>query len=73
MTNRPNTDDLRIDTIKELIAPADLLSELPLSDAVATTVSEARHAIHNILHDQDDRVLAVVGPCSVHDPIAARN
>ncbi len=72
MTNRPNTDDLRIDTIKELIAPADLLAELPLSDEVATTVSEARHAIHNILDDQDDRVLAVVGPCSVHDPIAAR-
>jgi len=69
---RPNTDDVRIDTIKELIAPADLLQEFPVTDEVATTVFEARQAIHKILHDEDDRVLAIVGPCSVHDPIAAK-
>ncbi|MCW8891601.1 MAG: 3-deoxy-7-phosphoheptulonate synthase, partial [Sedimenticola sp.] len=67
---RHETDDLRIEAIKELIAPAELLAEFPVTDAVADTVFEARQAIHRILHDEDDRVLVIVGPCSVHDPAA---
>lgn len=70
---RHETDDLRIEAIKELVAPAELLAELPVTDAVADTVFNARRAIHRILHDEDDRVLAIVGPCSVHDPAAARD
>ncbi|MCW8881816.1 MAG: 3-deoxy-7-phosphoheptulonate synthase AroG [Sedimenticola sp.] len=70
---RHNTDDLRIEAIKELIAPAELLTEFPVTDAVADTVYETRQAIHRILHDEDDRVLVIVGPCSVHDPVAARD
>ena len=70
---RHETDDLRIQAIKELVAPAELLTELPVTDAVSDTVFNTRKAIHRILHDEDDRVLAIVGPCSVHDPVAARD
>ncbi len=69
----PNTDDLRIRGIKELIAPARLLSELPITDRVANTVFDARRAIHHIVQGEDDRLIVVVGPCSVHDPAAARD
>ncbi len=67
----PKTDDLRIRGIKELVAPAQLLSEYPVSEASATTVFEARQAIHRIVQGEDDRLIVVVGPCSVHDPVAA--
>jgi 3-deoxy-7-phosphoheptulonate synthase len=70
---RHETDDLRIEAIKELVAPADLLAEYPVTDTVADTVFKTRQEIHRILHDEDDRVLAIVGPCSVHDPNAARD
>lgn len=66
------TDDLRIRAIKELLAPAQLLSDFPVTDKVANTVFAARQEIHRILHDEDDRLVVIVGPCSVHDPIAAR-
>ncbi|HEB95316.1 MAG TPA: 3-deoxy-7-phosphoheptulonate synthase [Sedimenticola thiotaurini] len=69
----PNTDDLRIRGIRELIAPAQLLSELPIDDQVANTVFDARQAIHHIVQGEDDRLIVVVGPCSVHDPAAARD
>ena len=57
-----NTDDLRIAEMEELISPATLLEELPISKSTAETVSHARHAIHNILTGKDQRVLVVVGP-----------
>jgi 3-deoxy-7-phosphoheptulonate synthase len=69
---RPETDDLRIRAIKELISPAELQKDLPITDAAATTVFEARQQIHKILHGADDRILVIIGPCSVHDPVAAR-
>jgi 3-deoxy-7-phosphoheptulonate synthase len=65
------TDDLRIKNIKELRSPQELHAELPITDDAAATVYKARQSIHHILHDQDDRLLVVVGPCSVHDPDAA--
>ena len=68
----PQTDDLRIRAIKELLAPAQLLTDFPVTDKVANTVFGARQEIHRILHDEDDRLVVIVGPCSVHDPIAAR-
>jgi 3-deoxy-7-phosphoheptulonate synthase len=67
------TDDLRIQDTKQVIAPADLHAEFPVSDASSTTVHDARGAIHRILHGEDDRLLVVIGPCSVHDPEAAKD
>ncbi len=68
---RYETDDLRIRAITQVIAPKDLHAEFPITDAAATTVYETRRAIQRILHGEDDRLLIVVGPCSVHDPAAA--
>ncbi|MET0050716.1 MAG: 3-deoxy-7-phosphoheptulonate synthase AroG [Candidatus Thiodiazotropha sp.] len=65
------TDDLRIKAIMELSPPAQVHQELPISEQAAETVFEARQAIHRILHDEDDRMLVIIGPCSVHDPEAA--
>lgn len=69
---KPETDDLRIRAIKELISPAQLQADFPLSEEAANTVFNARQEIHKILHDEDDRLLVIIGPCSVHDPQAAR-
>ncbi len=65
------TDDLRIKEIKELAPPAHLLREFPCGEAASQTVFEARAAIHRILHGMDDRLIVVIGPCSIHDPKAA--
>ncbi len=65
------TDDLRIREIKELLPPIHLLREFPLTPPAATVVHETRHGIHQILHGADDRLLVIVGPCSIHDAKAA--
>lgn len=65
------TDDLRIKEIKELKTPAALITEVPITEAVATTVSNCRKALHQILHGADDRLIVVMGPCSIHDTNAA--
>ncbi len=65
------TEDLRIQSIDDVIPPAQLHEEFPISTAAAKLTYETRLAIHHLLHAQDDRVLAIVGPCSVHDPKAA--
>ena len=65
------TDDLRIGSITELMEPQALIAEMPPSAVAAATVSEARQAIHRILSGEDDRLVAVVGPCSIHDTAAA--
>lgn len=67
-----NTDDLRIAKTNELIAPEQLIADIGISDNAAETVANARRTIHNILTGEDDRLLAIVGPCSIHDPDAAR-
>lgn len=67
-----NTDDLRIQKTTELISPEQLVDDLAVSEAAAITVADARRTIHNILTGEDDRLLAIVGPCSIHDPAAAR-
>jgi 3-deoxy-7-phosphoheptulonate synthase len=59
-------DDVRIREIKELSPPAHLLREFPVTEAAAATAFEARATIHRILHGADDRLLVVVGPCSIH-------
>src|SRR5512135_1652270 len=68
---RHMTDDLRIKEIKELAPPAHLLREFPCDESASATVFEARSAIHRILHGMDDRLVVVIGPCSIHDPAAA--
>ena len=65
------TDDLRIQHIYEAEPPAAVHERHPISDEAAHTVYETRRAIHNILRRDDDRLLVVIGPCSVHDPKAA--
>ncbi len=65
------TDDLRIKEIKELAPPSHLLREYPCDEKTSLTVFEAREAIHRILHGADDRLVVVIGPCSIHDPKAA--
>lgn len=61
------TDDVRIREIKELITPLALLSRLKESVATTQNILATRAAIHSILHQSDDRLLVVVGPCSIHD------
>lgn len=65
------TDDTRIQSLKELIPPAKLLQDIPLEQDVADHVASSRAAIHHVLHGDDDRLVVVVGPCSIHDPEAA--
>jgi len=65
------TDDLRIKEIKELAPPSHLLREYPCNEKISLTVFEARQGIHRILHGEDDRLVVVIGPCSIHDPKAA--
>jgi len=65
------TDDLRITELKELSTPDEVMREVPRSLTATRVVMAARNAIHAILHGTDDRLLVIVGPCSVHDPEAA--
>jgi 3-deoxy-7-phosphoheptulonate synthase len=67
------TDDTRIKEIKELVPPAHLLREFPASEKAARTAFETRQAIHRILHGADDRLLVIMGPCSIHDVKAAKD
>ena len=71
MSTKPATDDLRIREMKELTPPSHLIREFPLAEKPAQLVFETRQAIHRILHGMDDRLLVVVGPCSIHDTRAA--
>ena len=66
------TDDLRIRRTRPLISPAILEEEIPIDAEAARTVSAARRAVADIVHGRDPRLLAIVGPCSVHDPEAVR-
>ena len=66
------TDDLRIKAIDAVTPPAQIHEDLPVDDAGADLVSATRDAIHNLLTGTDDRLLAIVGPCSIHDVDAAR-
>jgi 3-deoxy-7-phosphoheptulonate synthase len=66
------TDDLRIKEIKEVTPPAEVHAELPVTERAAETTRNARQSIHEILRGEDDRLLLIVGPCSIHDPDAAR-
>lgn len=65
------TDDIRIANLHQLIAPIVLMEEIPIDDAQSQLVRESREQAEKILAGKDDRLLVVVGPCSIHDPEAA--
>lgn len=65
------TDDVRIEGLKPLIPPAILMEEMPITEHASNTIVKAREIAGNIVHGHDDRLLVVVGPCSIHDPKAA--
>lgn len=65
------TDDLRITGLQEVMAPETLLEDVKVSNVGRKTIFDTRNAIHSILSGKDDRILVIVGPCSVHDPKAA--
>jgi 3-deoxy-7-phosphoheptulonate synthase len=67
------TDDVRISGIQEVSPPADLHAEFPIDDTASETVFHYRTAVHRILHGEDDRLVVIVGPCSIHDVDAARD
>ncbi|MGK0441282.1 MAG: 3-deoxy-7-phosphoheptulonate synthase [Pseudohongiellaceae bacterium] len=71
MNNRHNTDDVHIAELRPLISPAILIEELPLNDSAAGAIYDVRKTIANVFSGQDDRLVVVVGPCSIHDPEAA--
>ena len=65
------TDNLRITATQKMISSHDLRGEFPVTERASETVHDTRAAIHDILHGRDDRLLVVVGPCSIHDIDAA--
>src|SRR5580704_15293854 len=66
------TDDLRISRIRPLIPPAVLIETLPLTETASATVAESRDAVARALAGHHDRLVVIVGPCSIHDVAAAR-
>jgi 3-deoxy-7-phosphoheptulonate synthase len=67
------TDDVRVREIQELTPPARLLEEFAITPRAGQTVTETRNDIHRILHGADDRIVVVIGPCSIHDVGAAKD
>ncbi len=68
---RPPTDDVRIEDLRPLIPPAILMEEIHPGDDAIMRIADARRQISDIVHGNDDRLVVVVGPCSIHDPDAA--
>ena len=64
------TRDLRVENIRPLLPPAILVEELPVSETASQTVSRGREEVSKILWGEDDRLIVIVGPCSIHDPKA---
>ncbi|PMS34473.1 3-deoxy-D-arabinoheptulosonate-7-phosphate synthase [Trinickia symbiotica] len=66
-----NTDDVRIRELKELTPPAHLIREFPCTEPISDLIFSTRQSLHRILHGMDDRLIVIIGPCSIHDPKAA--
>ncbi len=66
------TDDLRINEIKTITPPAVLCEEIPVSEKAAKTTYETRQSVHSILSGDDDRLVVITGPCSIHDIKSAK-
>ena len=65
------TDDVRITGMEEVIAPAQLINEMPISSTASELIFSTRRQISDILDGKDNRLLVIIGPCSIHDPEAA--
>ncbi|MFT5220482.1 MAG: 3-deoxy-7-phosphoheptulonate synthase [Planctomycetota bacterium] len=65
------TKDLRISDTKEILTPEELMQDLPISESASRTVTEARQQIYQVLDGKDDRLVVIIGPCSIHDTDAA--
>ncbi|MFC6052542.1 phospho-2-dehydro-3-deoxyheptonate aldolase [Acinetobacter sp. Ac_877] len=68
---QPDIDDVNIESFQPLVTPAQLKTELPLTETAYQTVLHGREIIRNILDGNDKRLFVVIGPCSIHDPVAA--
>ena len=66
------TDDLRIESIKAVTTPLEVCKEIPITEQAAKTTVLTRNAIHQILHNNDKRLIVITGPCSIHDVSAAK-
>lgn len=66
-----STDDLRISGIQEVLPPVQLHEKFPITSQASETVFNARNTTQKIVHGEDDRLVIIVGPCSIHDPVAA--
>ena len=66
------TDDLKISSMKELSSPVEIINELPMSESATKTILNARSEIINIIKGNDNRLMVIVGPCSIHDTNSAK-
>ena len=71
MSQHHPTDDIKIKEVKELLPPIAHLYELPVTPQVANLVYKTRHEIADLVHGRDNRLLVIIGPCSIHDTKAA--
>ena len=69
--SRVPIDDIRITDMRELIPPRSLLDDLPVDHDTAEHIANSRQAVERIIHGGDDRLLVIIGPCSIHDRQAA--
>ena len=65
------TKDLRITDVKEILSPEELMVDLPLTEQASNTVYVARQGVYDVLDGKDDRLVVIIGPCSIHDTEAA--
>ena len=66
-----DTKDLRITDVKEILTPEELMADLPLTEQASNTVHIARKGVYDVLDGKDDRLVVIIGPCSIHDTVAA--
>ena len=71
MNSLPKTDNVRIVSVEKIPAPGELIDQIPITERAAETTYQTRSAIHDILHGEDDRLVVICGPCSIHDVDAA--
>ncbi len=71
-THVSDIDDVRIESIDSLIAPDTVIARFPVSETITTLIKTTRAKIANIMRGDDERLLVVIGPCSIHDASAAR-
>lgn len=69
--NIDKSDDLRIASVRSVTTPMEILEELPCTSEISSFIASARKTAANIIRGKDDRLLVVIGPCSIHDPEAA--